>query len=80
MDKYMMLAEFIMFTSGITAERIANKMDELGFEYRKGKGIKDILKAVQKARDPKNGHYRTEMELDMFRLYIEKDIVKIRRG
>lgn len=73
---YMDLADYIYFGQDRTKETLDKKLNELGLEFRKNKGIKDINKAIEKARDPKNGHYRTEMEVDMLAVYLKIDIVK----
>lgn len=73
---YIELAEYIMFLEDKSLIGLNKKLEELGLVFRKNKGIKDINKAIEKARDPKNGHYRTEMEVDMLALYLKMDIVK----
>lgn len=87
MDKsngaYMDMAEFIMFHSGnegiITQEQLESKLIQLGLMFRKNKGIPDIQKALTKAKDSKRGKYKTELELELFALYLQRDILKVRR-
>ena len=73
---YLDLADYIYFSKNKSLEGLNNKLNELGLEFRKNKGIKDINKAIEKARNPKNGHYRTEMEVDYLALCLKIDIVK----
>ncbi len=73
---YVDLAEYIMFSQDKSLAGVNKKIEELGLEFRKNKGISDINKAIQKARDPKNGHYRIEFEIDMLAIYLKGDIVK----
>lgn len=73
---YIDLADYIMFSQDKSREGLDKKLNELGLEFRKNKGIKDINKAVDKARDPKNGHYRVEMEVDYLALCLKIDVVK----
>ena len=73
---YLELAQYIMFSQEKGKESLEKKLNDLGLEFRKNKGIKDINKAIEKARDPKNGHYRTEMEVDYLALCLKIDVVK----
>ena len=73
---YIELAEYLMFSENKNRISIDKKLDDLGLQFRKNKGIKDINKAIEKARDPKNGHYRTELEIDMLAVYLKVDVVK----
>ena len=73
---YIELAEYLMFSENKNRVSIDKKLDELGLQFRKNKGIKDINKAIEKARDPKNGHYRIELEIDMLAVYLKVDVVK----
>ena len=73
---YIELAEYLMFSENKNRVSIDKKLDDLGLQFRKNKGIKDINKAIEKARDPKNGHYRTELEIDMLAIYLKVDVVK----
>lgn len=73
---YMDLAEYVMFSGDKTKFGLDKKLNDLNLEFRKGKGIKDINKAIEKARDPKNGCYRTELEVDMLSMYLRVDVVK----
>ena len=73
---YVELAEYIMFSQDKSLASVNKKIEDLGLQFRKNKGIKDINKAIEKARDPKNGHYRTELEIDMLAVYLKVDIVK----
>ena len=67
---YIELAEYLMFSENKNRISIDKKLDDLGLQFRKNKGVKDINKAIEKARDPKHGHYRTELEIDMLRVYL----------
>ena len=73
---YIELAEYLMFSENKNRVSIDKKLDDLGLQFRKNKGIKDINKAIETARDPKNGHYRTELEIDMLAIYLKVDVVK----
>ena len=73
---YIELAEYLMFSENKNRISIDKKLDDLGLQLRKNKGVKDINKAIEKARDPKNGHYRTELEIDMLAVYLKVDVVK----
>ena len=50
-----------------------------GLVYRKGKSLEHVKKALQKARDVKNGHAKTETELSMLELYL-RDVFLPTRG
>ena len=65
------LAEYIMFSQDKSSEGLDKKLNDLGLEFRKNKGIRDINKAIEKARNPKNGFYRTELEIDMLSVYLK---------
>lgn len=69
---YKRLAERIMFGG-------QNKInfDDFGLEFRKNKTVHDINHAISKSK--KNGHLKTETELDMLEIYL-KDVLKKRRG
>lgn len=47
-----------------------------GVEYRKGKTVEDVKKALAKARNPKNGFGTVEYELSMFEVYLRTEIFK----
>ena len=66
------IAERVM-TVGIKESEILESWD-----YRKGKSIEDIKHAVKKSRNPKNGMYKIEYEIDFLELYL-KDILKRKR-
>lgn len=76
---YNEVAEYIMFTSGLSNEKVIEKLNSLEIVFRKNKGISDIVSALNKARNPKIGRCKTEFEIDMFFLYLEKDILKRKR-
>lgn len=42
-----------------------------GLQYRKGKTIKDVYNAAVKARHPKNGLGKAEVELSMLEVYLQ---------
>jgi hypothetical protein len=75
-NTYIELAEWIMFAQNKTNDALKSELDKYNLEFRKHKGIKDINDAIQKARDPKNGHYRTELEVEMLAVYLDKTILK----
>ena len=43
---YLDLADYIYFSKDKSLEGLNNKLNELGLEFRKNKGIKDIKKAI----------------------------------
>lgn len=55
----------IMFGGSLTLARYS-------VEYRKGKTIEDVKAALRKARDPKNGMAKTEVELSMLEVYLRQ--------
>lgn len=42
-----------------------------GVVYREGKSREDVVAAMRKALDPKNGHAKTEVELSMLEVYLK---------
>lgn len=70
------LAEYIMCTPNITDEMIMEKARDCGFEFRKNKGILDVYKAYKKAKDPKKGFGKIELELKIFETYLFNDVFK----
>ncbi len=75
-NEYVELAEYILFSQDKSSEGLDKKLNDLSLEFRKNKGIRDINKAIEKARNPKNGFYRTELEIDMLSVYLKEDVVK----
>lgn len=65
------MAQLLMFNRAGFIKYIRG---DIRAEFRKGKGVNDINKASQKAL--KNGHGKTEFELDMLELYL-KDVFKL---
>lgn len=61
-----LLARTIMFTAVTEQELLKN----FKLEYRKNKTVTDIKKALQLSA--KNGQCKTELELDLFELHLEK--------
>jgi len=59
------MARDIMFAGRLDLARYA-------VEYRKGKTIEDVKAALRKARDPKNGMAKTEVELSMLEVYLRQ--------
>lgn len=76
---YNEVAEYIMFSSGLSNEKVIEKLNNLELIFRKNKGISDIISALNKSKSPKIGRCQTEFEVDMFSLYLEKDILKRKR-
>lgn len=69
MNNYLKLAKWLKFTGG--------KLNLIDFnlEFRTGKSIEDIKKAIAKAHNVKNTGGRTENEIGMLELYL-KDVLK----
>lgn len=65
------IAEGIMFGGKVTEDRILKY-----WEYRKGKTIEDLKKAIQKG--VKAGNYKVEREVEWIEVYL-KDVLKKRR-
>jgi hypothetical protein len=49
---------------------LSKTLTEMGLEYRKGKTIQDVRKAMTDAHKPKNGMYRTDTELSALEYYL----------
>lgn len=79
MSVFMDMAEYLMFSQNKELESVFRKMEELDLEFRKSKSIKDINKAIEKSRDPKMGHYKTELELEALATYLKVDVFKKKR-
>lgn len=47
-----------------------------GVEYRKGKTIEDVKKALKRACNPKVGMAKVEVELSMFELYLRTQVFR----
>lgn len=69
------IAKQIMF-GGVNNKELLDKYIEGQWEFRKGKTLLDVRKAIEKAK--KNGNLKTEYELDWFSLYL-KDVFKKKR-
>lgn len=67
MSDYKDLARSIMFTGTILK----------GWEYRKNKTEDDVKRALQRAF--KYGHMKTEFELSMFEIYVQKIFKKSKK-
>lgn len=65
---FSVLAQDLMFGSRF-------HIGHAGLALRKGKTREDVLAAMRKARDPKNGHAKTELELSMLEVYL-KDVFR----
>lgn len=79
MAVFMEMAEYLMFSQNKTLESVYRKMEDLDLEFRKGKSLKDINKSIEKARDPKVGFYKTELELEALATYLKVDVFKKKR-
>ena len=75
----MEMAEYLMFSQNKTLESVYRKMEDLDLEFRKGKSLRDINKCIEKARDPKVGFYKTELELEVLATYLKVDVFKKKR-
>lgn len=75
----MEMAEYLMFSQNKTLESVYCKMEDLDLEFRKGKSLRDINKSIEKARDPKVGFYKTELELEALATYLKVDVFKKKR-
>jgi hypothetical protein len=64
----------------IFLNKIKNEEDfsDLGWEFRKNKGIPDINKAMKKSLNIKKTHAKFEMEISMLAVYLN-DILKKRK-
>lgn len=62
------VAQRLMFGQKATSEK--ELISEFGLEYRSGKNVEDINKSITKSR--KNGHGKTENELDFLELYLSQ--------
>lgn len=47
-----------------------------GVEYRKGKTVEDVKKALRRARNPRVGMAKVEVELSMFELYLRTQVFR----
>lgn len=70
-EKVKQLAEYVMFSARLTKLEVERRMQQLGLTYRSGKSFADIQSALVKARKPKNGHLKTEVELQLFVVYLD---------
>lgn len=66
-------AKLVLF-AGIP--NVSAKLEELGLEYRKGKNIDDLRKAVERGK--KQGRAKTEFEIGMVAIQV-KSVLKTRR-
>lgn len=70
-----MLANKIMFSES-SLQSLDAILNELGLEYRKGKTIQDVYKAIKKARNPKMSYYKSELECSSLAMYLKLDVFK----
>lgn len=79
MEVFVEIAEYLMFSQNKTLESIYRKMEDLDLEFRRGKSIIDINKAMEKALNPKISFCKTELEIESFATYLKVDVFKKKR-
>lgn len=73
---YENLAIMLMAYNNFTFDDFVNHANKAGLTLRKGVTEQDVRNAVRKARDPKRGFYKTELEVGMLSTYLKHDILK----